>query len=229
MRQQMFDYFSAQSGALTLVDVVLSFLVALVLGIVIFVSYRFSFSGAIYSVRFNVSLIMLTVITTLVMAVIGNNIALSLGMVGALSIVRFRTAIKDPRDTAYIFWCIAIGICCGVSEFMIASIGTMVLFLFLILVGAVRRNDRYMLIVRGAKEGSSEIEKRVTLYFNSKAQLRVINTGTDTVEYIYELTDALLASGKKRSQNALTIVETLEDIAGINAINLVCQNDEINR
>ena len=85
-------------------------------------AYRFSHSGAVYSARFNVSLLMMTLITTMIMNVIGNNISLSLGMVGALSIVRFRTAIKDTRDTAYIFWCIAVGICCGVSYYALAAI-----------------------------------------------------------------------------------------------------------
>lgn len=104
MKEQLMNYFAANTGALTLEDMVLNFLVAVVLGAVIYLSYRISHSGAAYSARFNVSLLMLTLVTTLVMNVIGNNIALSLGMVGALSIVRFRTAIKDPRDTAYIFW-----------------------------------------------------------------------------------------------------------------------------
>ena len=91
-------------GDLTVDRICLNFFVALVLGIVIFISYRFSHSGAVYSARFNVTLLLLTLITTLIMNVIGNNIALSLGMVGALSIVRFRTAIKDPRDAAYILY-----------------------------------------------------------------------------------------------------------------------------
>jgi len=229
MRQGLFDYLSAQTGALTLGDVLLSFLFALILGIVIFVSYRFAFSGSMYSARFNVSLVMLTLVTTLVMCVIGNNIALSLGMVGALSIVRFRTAIKDPRDTAYIFWCIAVGVCCGVSEFLIASVGSVVLFLFLILYGAVKRNDRYLLVVRSSKEGSQEIEKRVTQYFAGKAQVRVINTGTETVEYIYELSDRLLNESTQKNVDGITIVELLQNIDGITAVNMVSQSDEINR
>lgn len=90
--------------------------VAAVIACFIFLSYRLSHSGSIYSMKFNVSLAVLTLITTTVMIVIGNNIALSLGMVGALSIVRFRTAIKDSRDTIYIFWAIVVGICCGAGS-----------------------------------------------------------------------------------------------------------------
>ena len=91
-----------------------------------FPSYRFSHSGALYSGKFNVSL-MLTLVTTLVMCVIGNNIALSLGR-WALYRLCARTATKDARDTAYIFWAVAAGICCGISDFMIAVLGSVVIF-----------------------------------------------------------------------------------------------------
>lgn len=87
------------TGELTAESILLRLAVSVVIGGFIFLSYRLSHSGSIYSRKFNVSLVALTVITTTVMIVIGNNIALSLGMVGALSIVRFRTAIKDSRDT----------------------------------------------------------------------------------------------------------------------------------
>ena len=102
MKEFLYNSLMTTSGALTLTDVVINFLAACIISILIYTSYRISHSGAVYSQRFNVSLVMLVLVTTLVMNVIGNNIALSLGMVGALSIVRFRTAIKDPRDTAYI-------------------------------------------------------------------------------------------------------------------------------
>ena len=105
-------------------DIVLHLVVAAIIGMFIFLSYRLSHNGSLYSKKFNVSLIMLTVLTATVMTVIGNNIALSLGMVGALSIVRFRTAIKDSRDTVYIFWTIIVGICCGVGDYLVASLGS---------------------------------------------------------------------------------------------------------
>ena len=100
------------SGQLDPQTILARLAVATVIAGFIFLSYRISHEGSIYSKKFNVSLVALTIITTSVMVVIGNNIALSLGMVGALSIVRFRTAIKDSRDTVYIFWTIVVGICC---------------------------------------------------------------------------------------------------------------------
>lgn len=110
MKEVLYNSLSNATNGLTITDVIVNFLAAAVIACLIYISYRISHSGPVYSERFNVSIVMLTLVTTLVMNVIGNNIALSLGMVGALSIVRFRTAIKDPRDTAYIFWGIAVGI-----------------------------------------------------------------------------------------------------------------------
>ena len=124
MKEYLYTGLLDKAGSLSIQNVILNFVAACILSLMIYISYRVSHSGAVYSRKFNVSLVMLALVTTLVMNVIGNNIALSLGMVGALSIVRFRTAIKDPRDTAYIFWAIAIGITCGVSDYIMAGIGT---------------------------------------------------------------------------------------------------------
>lgn len=225
MKEQLMNYFSSNTGALTLEDIILNFLVASVLSVVIYLSYRLAHSGASYSAKFNVSLVMLTLVTTLVMNVIGNNIALSLGMVGALSIVRFRTAIKDPRDTAYIFWCIAVGICCGVSEYMIGGIGTTVIFLFMVLFGVVKSNERYLIVIRGNRSETALIETLVHDKFKGSAKLRVNNTGQEHVEYIYELSEKVLNRAKKDG----SITEYFYNNAKVTSVNLVCQNDEINR
>lgn len=100
-----------QSGNLSFQDMILHILVAALLSVVIYVSYAYTHSGTAYSKKFNVSLMTLTVLTATVMTVIGNNVALSLGMVGALSVVRFRTAIKDyslyflDHSCWYLLWC----------------------------------------------------------------------------------------------------------------------------
>ena len=103
MKEILYDYLLSQNGSMTIFDALEMMGIALLLSMVIFWTYKSTFSGVMYNRKFNVSLIMLTLVTTMVMMVIGSDIALSLGMVGALSIVRFRTAIKDPRDTGYIF------------------------------------------------------------------------------------------------------------------------------
>ena len=225
MNEQIIKYLVNTTGALTIEDVILNFLVAAAIGAVIFLSYRISHSNAVYSARFNVSLLLLTLVTTLVMSVIGNNIALSLGMVGALSIVRFRTPIKDTRDTTYIFWCVAVGICCGVSEFMIASVGSAVIFLVLVIFGFIKDNERYLIIVRGDKNKLGNVEQITEELFGKKFKLRVKNTTRDNEEYIFELSEKIIQASKKKND----IVAYYYDRAKADSVNIVCQNDEISR
>lgn len=110
-----------QSGSLSVEEIVLHIAVSALLSLAIFLSYRYTHSGTAYSRKFNVSLVTLTILTATVMTVIGNNIALSLGMVGALSIVRFRTAVKDPLDLLYLFWAITAGITTGAGMYLLAA------------------------------------------------------------------------------------------------------------
>ncbi|MBQ5677168.1 MAG: DUF4956 domain-containing protein [Lachnospiraceae bacterium] len=227
MRDVIYEYFAKNTGELSIERILLNFGAALVFGLIIFVCYRYSHAGTMYSSKFNVSLVMLTLITTLVMSVIGNNVALSLGMVGALSIVRFRTAIKDSRDTAFIFWCIAVGICCGVSEFRIAGIGSVVLFLFLLVFGRIQNNDRFLLIIRGNRSKEKDIERSVAKYYSTNAKVKVKNSTKDSIEYIYELSQKMIRTAEK--SNAETIMETIYKIDDIKYVNLVCQNDELYR
>ena len=192
MNKELLYYLTNDAGSLTLQEILLSFACAVILGAVIFVSYRFCHTGAVYSGKFNVSLWMMTLVTTLIMCVIGNNIALSLGMVGALSIVRFRTAIKDPRDTTYIFWAIAVGVCCGICDYLIAGIGSAVIFCMMVLLGNARGNDRYLLIVRIDGSPDTRVEELMQCFYRNKARLRVKNTAQAQSEYIYELSASLL-------------------------------------
>ena len=227
MKDMIYDYFANSTGELTTENMIINFVGAFVLGLIIFVCYRYSHSGTMYSSKFNVSLVMLTVITTLVMSVIGNNVALSLGMVGALSIVRFRTAIKDSRDTAFIFWCIAVGICCGVSEFKIAGIGTVLIFAFMLFFGRIQNNDRYLLVVRGNRSREKEIEITVAKYYDSNIKVRVKNSTKDSIEYIFELSNKILKKAQKVNNDS--IMDQLYKLEQIDYVNVVCQNDELYR
>jgi len=212
------------TGTLSTEEIVLHILVAAILGAVIYLSYYFSHAGGVYSKKFNVSLITLTVLTATVMTVIGNNIALSLGMVGALSIVRFRTAIKDSRDTTYIFWTIIVGICCGVGDYLVATVGSAAVFILLLILGRVKNDNRILLIIRGARNMERRIEAIVFDYFEAKAMLRVKNTSRDSIEIIFEMPrKAYLISGKKEK----SVVEMLYDLESIEYVNIVTQNDEI--
>ena len=227
MKEFMMQYSQEVIQELTVQQIVLNMVIALALGLVIYLSYRFSHSGAVYSARFNVSLLMMTLVTTMIMNVIGNNIALSLGMVGALSIVRFRTAIKDARDTAYIFWGIAVGICCGVSYYALAAIGTGMIFLVMLIMGSVKTNNRYLLIIHAdCEEAAKLIEETILLEYNGQAMLRVANRSKGQLEYIYELTTKTLDKNRKNGKNT---IELLSSIDGVYRVNLVCQNEELSR
>ena len=189
-----------QGKSLSVEEICVYIAMAAVLGLVIYLSYWITHAGTIYSRKFNVSLIMLTVLTCTVMLVIGNNVALSLGMVGALSIVRYRTAIKDSRDTAYIFWAIIAGICCGAGDYLIAAIGSAVVFVILLLLGRIRSDTRRLLIIRGARNTERSIEAVVFEFFSGKANLRVKNTTNDWVEFIYELTSRQIDAAAKKGK-----------------------------
>ena len=222
MKDKLFELFET-NGELQIGKVALHISMAAGLGFLIFVSYYITHRGTIYSKKFNASLVVLTVLTGTVMTVIGNNIALSLGMVGALSIVRFRTAIKDSRDTVYIFWTIIVGICCGVGDYMVALIGSAVTFIVLFILGCIKNDNRMLIIVRGSRNKQSIVTGYIFKTFKNKAILRVKNTTEDTMELIYEVSSSLL----KKTEKDINIIDALYDLGGIEYVNIVMQNDEI--
>ena len=226
MREYLFQLLETSSGELTAETIVLRMAVAAVIACFIFLSYRLSHSGSIYSMKFNVSLAVLTLITTTVMIVIGNNIALSLGMVGALSIVRFRTAIKDSRDTIYIFWAIVVGICCGAGDYLTAAVGSAFIFLMLLLFGRIRNDNRALLILRTARVNETQVESLIFRFYDRRAILRAKNTTEDSVEYIYELNGKYLQN-PPGEQSGRSITDAVYEIGGIEYFNIVMQNDEI--
>ena len=225
MREYLHQILETSGGDLSAGTIALRLGVAAVIAAFIFLSYRLSHSGSVYSAKFNVTLAALTVITTTVMIVIGNNIALSLGMVGALSIVRFRTAIKDPRDTTYIFWAIICGICCGVGMFLAAAIGSVAVFVVLLILGRVRNDVRTLLVVRAARTQELPIEGKVYEYFGGRAVQRVKNTTEDAVEFMFELSRGMLERAQKKAERPIT--DELYALGGVEYVNVVAQNDEI--
>lgn len=227
MRENLLQLLESSGGDLTTETILLRLVMSAIIAAFLFLSYRLSHSGSIYSAKFNVSLMALTVITTTVMIVIGNNIALSLGMVGALSIVRFRTAIKDSRDTIYIFWAIVVGICCGSGDYLVAAAGSAVVFILLLVFGRLRTDNRVLLILRTARVNASKVESLIFQYYNRKAILRVKNTTDDSVEYIYELNGKYLRKPGGEKAAGKSITDAVYEIGGIEYFNIVMQNDEI--
>ena len=223
MREKLFELIEHQAS-LTLEQIILNIAMSALIGFLIFISYALSHRGTIYSKKFNASLVMLTMLTGIVMTVIGNNIALSLGMVGALSIVRFRTAVKDSRDTVYIFWTIITGICCGAGDYTVAALGSAMVFVVMLIMGMIKNDNRLLLIVRGKRESQSAAQASVYRIFNKKAMLRVHNTTENDFELIYELTRKTL---QKAGVGSHSISEALYKIGKIEYVNLVMQNDEV--
>lgn len=209
---------------MTAEQIVVRIAMTLLLGFFIFLSYAISHRGTIYSRKFNVSLVMLAVLTGTVMIVIGTNIALSLGMVGALSIVRFRTAVKDSRDTMYLFWAIVTGICCGVGSFFVAAAGSTAVFLLLLVFGSVRNDSRILVIIRGARRSEMKIESLIFQSFDRKARLRVKNTTQDSIELIYEISEKCLNRARKKNP---ALSDAFYAIEAVEYVNFVIQNDEI--
>lgn len=223
MKDKLFNLFQT-TGELSLESIIFNILVSAAIGMFIFVSYMITHKGTIYSKKFNVSLVIMTVLTGTVMTVIGNNIALSLGMVGALSIVRFRTAIKDSRDTIYIFWTVIAGICCGVGDYLVAAIGSAVTFLILLILGLIKGDNRMLVIIRGSRSRQSSIQAHMFSVFKRKAILRVRNTDEDNVEFIYEISANQLRRAEEQNGN---LTDAIYNIGGIEYVNIVMQNDEV--
>jgi len=146
-------------GSFSLIDAAIAMVIAFALGMFIFVIYKKTFTGVLYSNSFNVSLVALTMVTAVIIMGVSSNVTLSLGMVGALSIVRFRTAIKDPLDTMYIFWSIACGILSGAGLILIAIIGSIAIgVMLLLLINRITIENPYLLII---KYKNSEAEESV--------------------------------------------------------------------
>ena len=188
MKETLYKYLATSSENVTVFNILEVMVISLILSMVIFLTYKITFSGVMYNRKFNISLVMLTLVTTMVMFVIGSDIALSLGMVGALSIVRFRTAIKDPRDTVYIFWSIGVGLSVGTGNYIVASIGSVFLLgvLSIFSFSGIGKEDRYILIIRGNREKEEEIMRCVFNSFKG-SKLRAKNSIGNSMEIIYQI------------------------------------------
>ncbi len=140
-------------------DVFFSLLVALVIALFIFYIYKTSFRGVVYSYNFNLSLLLMCVLTTIVIMTISTNVVLSLGMVGALSIVRFRTALKDPMDIVFMFWAIVAGITTGAGTYPIAIIGSLFVGLILLIFTKFKMKDTvYIFVIHYNEEANDKVK-----------------------------------------------------------------------
>ena len=213
--------------SLDLAVILLNNTVSFVMAFFIMFTYKLSYTGTAYSRRFNVAIGSITIITTMIMSIISNNVALSLGMVGALSIIRFRTAVKDVRDATYIFWAIAAGIGCGVSQYALIAIGSLFLLVFLQLTGKGFSSYRQMLVVQGEGKALSRIEAAVSDFFDGKVKASMRNMTEESCELVFSIPEGMLEKASKKNQ--MDITEALMRISGVRRVNLVEQTDELSQ
>ncbi len=212
------EIFQNQSiGANSIALVIFTLLMAFGVGLFIYWVYKKTFRGVMFSNNFALTLILMTTITAPVVLCIRNNVALSMGMVGALSIVRFRTAVKDPLDTAYMFWAITMGILIGSNAYVIAVVALLGIAVILLAISYLRlRSPNGYLLV---------------LHYDEEAQLDIENTLKRNVRFYRMRSKTVTRSGAEmtvevRLDHRVNIVTDMLDINGVYDATLVaCQTE----
>ena len=202
----------------SILDTVIGLAAALVIGLFIFVIYRKTLTGVMYSTGFALTLVGLSLVTTLVIMAVTSNVVLSLGMVGALSIVRFRTAIKEPVEIVFLFWSLAVGIVIGAGMIPLAVIGSAIIGVILLLFANRRiHSDPYILVASCADEAA----ETAVLELLTKAAARCIVKSKTVTAAGIELTAEL------RTRDASTgFVNQIAALPGVENATLVSFNGE---
>ena len=204
------------SSAIKIQDIIFRLLISLAVALFIYFIYKFTFNGVTFNRNFGVT----TVVTAVIMMIINSNLALSLGMVGALSIIRFRNAVKDSRDISFIFWSVASGLAAGTGLYLVALISTVFIGICVVVFNLTGFSSKsYLLVVKYNVGFNSDIIAKALNHYCKKYRLRMKNTSDDTVEAIYELNLRNGADG--------VMVEKIADLDGILSVNLVSSNEEI--
>lgn len=205
---------SSANQPLTAWRVILTMLFTFGLGLFIFFIYRTTFKGVLYTRNFNVGLVMTALVTALIIMPISSNIILSLGMVGALSIVRFRTAIKDPIDIIFMFWAIAVGLACGSGFYMVAVVGSPMIgfFIFMLSRANFGNTDPYLLVVHHTNGSEPELKKVLPAH-----NLKSRTVTADGVELMIEV---------RVDKENIALVDNLLKIKGVKQAALVSYNGD---
>ena len=195
---------------LNFLNVIMSLLAAYVCGMIIYFVYKKFYKGVLYSHNFNILLVLVSMITTFIVLTISSNVMLSLGMVGALSIVRFRTAVKDPLDVGFLFFAISIGITCGASLYLMSFVCTVLISLIYILMVKVKTDSHvYLLIVKYEESASENVLKVLS---DMKYALKNKTMFRDVVELTIEM--------KLKSDNT-EFVSEISKIEGVQSTALI--------
>ena len=210
--------FLEKVSSFSILDVVIAMAVAFALGLFIYIVYKRTFRGVMYSSSFGVSLMAMTLITTLIILAVTSNVILSLGMVGALSIVRFRTAVKEPLDIAFLFWAISAGIVTGAGLIPLAVIGSIFIGVVLTIFVNAKTSDTPYIAIISCRDENAEQSVMAILKANTKKQL--VKSKTVTASGIELMVEVKLSKGSTKVCNLLS------DTAGVTKAALVSYNGE---
>lgn len=198
-------------------QIVIVIFFALLIGLYIYATYRFLTKKTFYSKSFNISLVLMSVITAAVILTVQSSVVISLGMVGALSIVRFRTAVKDPMDLAFLFWAISAGIICGAGLVEIAIILSVVATIVIFALDRIPVIKTPMiLVVNAGTDSDAEILEKIrenTSYYEEKS--RVITDGV--LELVYEL----------RTKDGALLSKAVSAVSGVNSVSVMSHDGEV--
>lgn len=205
-------------SSVSLLDMALALILAFGIGLFIFFVYKKTYSGVMYSASFGTTLVALTMITTVVILAVTSNVVLSLGMVGALSIVRFRTAIKEPLDIAFLFWAIAVGIVLAAGFIPLAVIGSVIIGTILLVFVNKKSHVNPYIVVLSCKDSSAE--KNAVNFLKGNVQKCIVKSKTATKGLI-ELTLEI-----RMADDNTDFINALSDMDGVNSAVLVSYNGE---
>ena len=204
--------------SISMLDMVIAFVLAFLIGLFIFFIYKKCYSGVMYSASFGVTLVAMALITTLLIMTVVSNIVLSLGMVGALSIVRFRTAVKEPMDIVFLFWAIAVGIVLAAGLIPLAVFGSIFIGIVLLIFSGTKAADSpYILVIHCENH---ELEEQARIFVSSQVKrmsLKSKSVDNGCVELNYEI---------RLKDGGCYFVNELESMQGISRVVLVSYNGD---
>ena len=212
--ERITELFATELSAVSVQHLLLCVGLSFALSLYISLVYRLVYSGVLYSRRFALSLMILSLVTSVVILAISSNVVLSLGMVGALSIVRFRTAVKDFMDTVFMFWAIVNGIICGAGFVLIsviASLAVGALILAVYYLGGVAQRDLYLVVVRT----KDDVPFAGLSPLLDKAEIKSCSSAGGLQETIVET---------RLNSKQLTALRSLTDKAGVISVDIVAYN-----
>lgn len=212
------DFWTAQFSSFTPATVLLTLAFALITGVLISLVYKITYRGVLYSPQFSMVLIMLTLVTAPVVMAIGSNVALSMGMVGALSIVRFRTAIKEPMDLMFLFWSISVGIICGAGLAQVAVILSVVMTLGILILDRLPVARAPMIFVVNADNFDAEDAVVETVRKYAKHyRIKSRNLAENSLDLVLEL----------RTDEGGKLVREVMGLAGVTSASLLAHDGEV--